>query len=125
MKITLKLFVLSSIFFLSCSENSSNSNQNSDLTSSPSSAESDNCNCSTSDADRLAYKIVNEYTQTQNQLPSDMARVMSKQSVEKQDGCSWKVTFKIAWPFGNTDGAHPDEYMTRTFMCNGNEIYAL
>jgi hypothetical protein len=125
MKNTLKLFVLSSIFFLSCSGNSSDSNQNSDPSSTPSSAVSDNCNCSTSDANRLAYKMIKEYTQIQNQLPSEMARVMSQQSVEKQDGCSWKVTFKIAWPFGNTDGAHPDEYVTRTFMCNGSEIYAL
>jgi hypothetical protein len=84
----------------------------------------DKCKCSDSDAERLAYKIVEDFTTTQNELPSDIARVMSKYGqAEKRDNCTWLVTFKISWPFGNTDGAHPDEFVKKRLACDGKEVY--
>jgi len=83
----------------------------------------DNCKCSDVDVNRLASKIEDDFTQTQNQLESQYARVIRKESVDKRDNCTWVVTFKISWPFGNTDGAHPDEFIKKRFACDGKEIY--
>jgi hypothetical protein len=83
----------------------------------------DNCKCTNEDVERLASKIEFDFTQKQNQLESQYARVISKESVDKRDNCTWVVTFKISWPFGNTDGMHPDEYIKKRFACDGKEIY--
>jgi len=29
----------------------------------------------------------------------------------------------LVWPFGNTDGAHPDEYLKKRYACDGKEVY--
>ena len=83
----------------------------------------DDCQCSSNDVNRLANQVIQEFTQTQNELPSEMAKVIRKESVDKGDDCSWVVTFKISWPFGNTDGAHPDEFLRKSVSCNGTEAY--
>ena len=127
MKNTLKSLSLILLLFSSCTNISSNSNssQNPDINSKSDAIAESDCKCTTADANKLAYSIMNEFTQTQNRLPSDMARVINKSSLEKNDDCTWTATFKISWPFGNTDGAHPDEYISKKFMCNGSEIYVL
>lgn len=83
------------------------------------------CNCSDLDANALAIQIVNTYTQSQNQLESQYAKVMKIESIEKRDNGTWVATFKISWPFGNTDGVHPDTYINKRFACDGKEIYTL
>jgi hypothetical protein len=82
-----------------------------------------NCNCTDIDARILATQIESDFRQKQNQLESQYARVMSSESIEKRDNCTWVATFKISWPFGNTDGAHPDEFITKRFACDGKEMY--
>jgi hypothetical protein len=123
----LKSLLLFSILFTSCTSISTNSNstQNSVGASKSNTSGDSDCKCTTADANRLANNIMNAFTQTQNQLPSDMARVINKESINKNDDCTWVASFKISWPFGNTDGAHPDEYITKKFVCNGTEIYVL
>lgn len=81
------------------------------------------CKCSDVDANALASKIVSNFTQSQNQLESQNARVMRIELIEKRDNCTWVATFKISWPFGNTDGAHPDSFLKKRFICDGKEIY--
>lgn len=81
------------------------------------------CACTTADAERLAFRITSEFRKTQDQLESGMARIMNVDNVEKRDNCTWVATFKISWPFGNTDGAHPDELITRRIGCDGREVY--
>lgn len=83
----------------------------------------EDCKCSDADVNRLVYKIEQEFTQSQNELESQYARVIRKYSVEKRENCSWVVIFKISWPYGNTDGAHPDEFVKKRFLCDGKEIY--
>jgi hypothetical protein len=85
--------------------------------------EKNNCNCTDSDASILATQIESDFRQKQNQLESQYARVMSTESIEMRDNCTWVATFKISWPFGNTDGAHPDEFITKRFACDGKEMY--
>ena len=85
----------------------------------------DDCNCSNGDADAFAMKIVDDFTRTQDELPSEEARVISiYKPVEKRNNCTWGVTFKISYPFGNTDGLHPDEFIEKHLVCDGKEIYA-
>ena len=67
--------------------------------------------------------MVDNFTKIQNELASDVARVMTIDDIEKRDNCTWVATFKVSWPFGNTDGAHPDEYLKKRFACDGKEIY--
>lgn len=119
------LLFLPLFLFISCTSSTSNSevgkqngaqNQNTN-------EQKNDCNCSDSDASSLASKIESEFTQTQNQLESQYARVISRESIDKKDNCTWVVTFKISWPFGNTDGAHPDEFITKRFACDGKSIY--
>jgi len=83
----------------------------------------DDCNCSDRDAKDLANQVVNDFTRSQNDLPSEYARIMNIESVEKRGNCTWLASFRISWPFGNTDGAHPDEFMRKRFACDGKEIY--
>jgi hypothetical protein len=83
----------------------------------------ESCACTTSDVRRVANQVVNNFTMLQNELPSDMARVIRIDEVDSRDNCMWVVTYKISWPFGNTDGAHPDEYMKKRYACDGKEIY--
>ena len=83
----------------------------------------DDCNCSDRDAKNLANQVVNDFTRSQNDLPSEYARIMNIESVEKRGNCTWLASFRISWPFGNTDGAHPDEFMRKRFACDGKEIY--
>jgi len=83
------------------------------------------CACSSSDARSLAYKYTAAFDKIQNELPSDMAKVISVESVEERDNCTWVITFKVSWPFGNTDGAHPDEYLKKSYACDGKEVYEL
>lgn len=122
--------LLLSFCFSSCTQNNKNnssagSNSVSTNTNNSQNTEStsNSCACSTSDANRLAYQIVDNFTKVQNELPSDVARVISVESIEARDNCTWVATFKISWPFGNTDGAHPDEYLKKRFACDGKEIY--
>ena len=82
------------------------------------------CACNDSDAQRLADKIVNDYTKSQNELSSDLARVIEINGpIDKRDNCTWVVQFKISYPFGNTDGAHPDQFLTQRFGCDGKQVY--
>jgi hypothetical protein len=112
------------IIFISCNNPSSNSDSTKNNgAQDQNTSDKDNCKCSDSDAKSLAYKIESDFTQTQNQLESQYAKVISTESIEKRDNCTWVATFKISWPFGNTDGAHPDEFITKRFACDGKEIY--
>ncbi len=117
--------LLMALIFVSCSNPSSNSEsgKNSGAQDQSSNEKKDNCKCSDSDASSLASKIESDYTQTQNQLESQYARVIRTESIDKRDNCTWVATFKISWPFGNTDGAHPDEFIKKRFACDGKEIY--
>jgi hypothetical protein len=119
---TVLLFVL---IFASCTNPSSNSepNKSNGAQEQNTTVKKDDCKCSDSDARSLAYKIESDYTQTQNQLESQYARVIRTESIDKRENCTWVATFKISWPFGNTDGAHPDEFITKRFACDGKEIY--
>jgi hypothetical protein len=81
------------------------------------------CACTSSDVRSLANQVVSNFTQIQNDLPSDIARIMRIEEVESRDNCTWVVTFKISWPFGNTDGAHPDEFVKKRYACDGKEVY--
>lgn len=84
----------------------------------------DDCNCSRNDANGLASKIVREFEQSQNELESQYARVMRLDRLEQRPDCSWVATFEISWPFGNTDGMHPSEFIKKRFLCDGVEIYS-
>jgi hypothetical protein len=121
----ISLLLLPLFLFMSCTNSTSNSEvgKQSDVQNQNTTEKKDDCNCSDSDARSLASKIEREFTQTQNQLESQYARVMSIESIDKRDNCTWVVNFKISWPFGNTDGAHPDEYVTQRFACDGKSIY--
>lgn len=81
------------------------------------------CKCKQSDIETLAYKYINEFDNVQNNLDSDVARTISLQGIQDNGNCTWQVEFRISWPFGNTDGAHPDEYITKTGFCNFNQVY--
>ena len=115
-----KLIIIS-LLLLGCSNPSTNNGDN--LKNEPS--KSNDCACSDFDVQSLANKIVNDFTTTQNELPSELARVMEINGpVDKRDNCTWVVRFKISYPFGNTDGAHPDQYITKRFGCDGKQVYA-
>lgn len=113
------------IIFASCTNQTSNSEsvKEPSVQEQKTDEKKDDCKCSDVDVNRLASKIEDDFTQTQNQLESQYARVISRISVDKRDNCTWVVTFKISWPFGNTDGAHPDEFVKKRFACDGKEIY--
>jgi hypothetical protein len=82
------------------------------------------CNCTTQDVGRLASKIESDYNHIQDELPSGMAKVMSRfGDPEKRDNCTWIIIFKISWPFGDTDGQHPDEFIKKRVACDGKEVY--
>jgi hypothetical protein len=81
------------------------------------------CVCTSSNVRSLANQVVSNFTQIQNDFPSDIARIMRIEEVEPRDNCTWVVTFKISWPFGNTDGAHPDEFIKKRYACDGKEVY--
>lgn len=112
--------------FSSCGERSSNTPVDGQSTiTNTSTSTGSTCACSSTDARSLAYKYTAAFDKIQNELPSDVARVIRVESVEERDNCTWVVTFKISWPFGNTDGAHPDEYLKKRYACDGKEVYEL
>lgn len=129
MKNNLLFFLISAFFsFQSCGSGNSPATGKSDQLSGSggsgnSKPEGASCACSSSDVQRVANQVVSNFTMLQNELPSDMARVMRIDEVDSRDNCTWVVTYKISWPFGNTDGAHPDEYMKKRYACDGKEIY--
>lgn len=124
-----RFFLLLSVAILAVScgsnqdKNSSSGKSQSDNSSSTVSAPANSCACSNADATRLANTFVRNFDQIQNELPSDVARVIRIDGVDARDNCTWVVTFKISWPFGNTDGAHPDEYIKKRYACDGKEVY--
>ena len=77
------------------------------------------CKCSDMDVQRLVNTIERDFRQSQNALESEYARLISTESIDKRDNCTWVVTFKIYWPFG----AHPDEYVKKRVACDGKEVY--
>lgn len=123
--------IFSFIFFCSCNEEinekwlkthpqpSTNSAPSTSSTST-----SNSCNCPEEDVLRLVRKIESDFTQTQNQLSSEYARTIRQYNrPEKRDNCTWVVTFKVSYPYGNTDGAHPDQLIQKRIACDGKEVY--
>ncbi len=130
----IKVFTISTIaivFALISCVNSNSSKSNSSVTNqnNASSSNSNNtsnepkCNCKKSDIESLANKFMSNFDQVQNNLSSDIARTISLESISDNGNCTWHVKFRISWPFGNTDGAHPDEYISKTGTCDANEVY--
>jgi hypothetical protein len=114
--------------FSSCGEGSSNTpveGQSTITKKKTSSSTGSTCACRSTDARSLAYKYKAAFDKIQNELPSNAARVIRIKSVEERDNCTWVVTFKVSWPFGNTDGAHPDEYFKKRYACDGKRVYEL
>jgi len=121
------IFSISALFVLICFGHVSCVNTNSTktldtLVTNPQPRES-GCNCKQSDIESLAYKFIKEFDNVQNNLDSDVARTISLQGIHDNGNCTWQVEFRISWPFGNTDGAHPDEYITKTGFCNSHQVY--
>jgi hypothetical protein len=82
------------------------------------------CNCSDRDAGKLAFKMIDDFNQTQNAVSSQYARVMNiAQMPSKTNDCTWYVKFKISYPFGNTDGMHPDQFIEKRILCDGQKVY--
>lgn len=121
-----KLFfvsILSAIFvgFISCvNTNASKSSDTNDIKEKTSES---GCSCKRSDIESVAYKFIHEFDRIQYNLDSDKARTISLQGIHDNGNCTWQVEFRVSWPFGNTDGAHPDEYITKTGFCNSNQVY--
>jgi hypothetical protein len=80
------------------------------------------CDCTEQDARKIANKIRNEFTRIQNNRNSEDAKVMSIKSIEKSSDCDWIINIKVSWPFGNTDGLHPDEYYQKLLKCNNGRL---
>ena len=131
LNIQLELYLLNAILifsFSACNEGAINTpveGQSTITNTNSSSSTGSTCACSTTEARSLAYKYTAAFDKIQNELPSDVARVIRVESVEERNNCAWVVTFKVSWPFGNTDGAHPDEYLKKRYACDGKEVYEL
>lgn len=115
------LFTLIGLVFVSCVN--TNSSKTTDTSAAKESPKESGCNCKKADIESLAYKFIREFDKTQNNLDSDLARTISLQGIRDNGNCTWQVEFRVSWPFGNTDGAHPDEFITKTGYCNSNQVY--
>ena len=117
------------IFFCCISCNNSKSNNPVDNDNTGESAQSheknqnSGCNCEKSNIESVAYKFMREFNETQNNVDSDVARTISLDEIRDNGNCTWQVQFKVSWPFGNTDGAHPDEFITKIGFCNSNQVF--
>ena len=122
------LFPFLMIFFLitSCSnsgDSPQSSEKNKNQEAEPQEQQNESCNCNYADADGVASKIIREFTRRQNELESQDAKIIKLDRLEKRPDCSWTATFEISYPFGNTDGWHPSEFLRKRFKCDGKEIY--
>jgi biopolymer transport protein ExbD len=100
------------------------SNPNSSPTNSQVVQSDNNCKCSMEDVQRLSFKIISKFTDAENELPSDQAKVIGQFGpIETRDNCTWVITFKISSPWGNSDGLHPDEFIKKRIACDGKEVY--
>ncbi len=118
--LTISIFLTA--ILASCIGENSNT-QNNSKSNTPPETPKNKCYCNRPDMESLANKFMSNFTEIQNTLDSDQARIISLESITDNGNCTWQVIFKISWPFGNTDGAHPDEYISKTGFCNSQQIY--